>query len=440
MRHSFLLVAALLIPTVSTAVEPGESNDEVVIFEGDERLFKGVEEAYGFGLFEEAVGIYAKVDVSSDMNFIMEGLSQLEWPEILENRWDQTERGGQITLRSKGRAWIELTGEILGVKLGYELWGEEIDWLETFELRSILLEGTRQGRSVELKARGEDLFDFEEEFELFDQDLIITTRGQVRPLLTATVNAHAIEVGDGAVTSVQDSAIVEPPDTNDGYSDFDAVWTGDLTGEMGMEFVPTVTVRVGSFTFGPLQYPLDVALFKDTVPLRSDRSAVSHDLPAARPGARTVDFGQVIIGEKSTREFTLSNVGNVELAGRATVEGVGFVMPAETLLVARTNGGAATNQTFAIDFLPTSEGSFSGTLVLETNDPVEPEIRIPMAGAGANPPEDPGTGDPNDPGDGDGLVSLPGRGCGCNTSTPAGSVAAFGLLGLVGLLARRRRR
>ncbi|MFK7929425.1 MAG: MYXO-CTERM sorting domain-containing protein [Myxococcota bacterium] len=433
-----LLIAALAIPTTSLAVESGESNSETVVFEGDKRLFSGVEEAYGFGLFDEAVGIYAKVDVSTDMNFVMEGLSDLSWPEILENTWDQTERGGQITLRSKGRIWIELTGEIAGISLGYEIWGEEIDWIETFELRSILLDGTRQGKSVELKARGADVVDIEEEFEVFDKSLIITTRGQIRPLLTATVNAHAIEVGEGAITSTSDRTVIEPPDVNDGFTEFDAVWTGDLAGEMGVEFVPTISVRAGRFSFGPLSYPIDVGVFNDTVQLKSDRSAVNHDLPAARAGSRTVDFGQVTLGEKSTRDFTLSNIGNVELAGTARVEGDGFVMPNETILVARTNGGADTTQTLSIDFLPTAEGTFSGTLILDTNDPVQPEILIPMAGAGATLPEDPGTGDPNDPNGGD-VVNLPTSGCGCNSTTPAGSFAAFGLLGLVGLISRRRR-
>ena len=119
-----LLVAALALPTLAHAAEPlpGESNDEVVIFEGKERLFKGVEQAYGLDLWDEGVGIYAKADVASDLSFIMEGMSELEWPEVLVNSWNQTERGGQITIKNKGAVFLEITGEIFGVKLGYELW------------------------------------------------------------------------------------------------------------------------------------------------------------------------------------------------------------------------------------------------------------------------------------------------------------------------------
>jgi len=436
-----LLLATLALPALAHAAEPlpGESNDEVVVFEGDERLFKGIEEAYGLDLWDEGVGIYAKADVATDLSFIMEGMSELAWPEVLENSWDQTERGGQITVKSKGAVYLEITGEIVGVKLGYELWREEVDWVETFELRSLLLDGTRQGSTVELTATGDNIVDFEEEFDVIKDSLSITVNGRLQPVLLATVNGHAIEVDQGSVNSTDGSMLVEPPEVNEGEVDFDATWVGDVQGKMGFRVTPTLTVKVGSFSVGPLQYPLDIDLFTDTVSLESDRSLVVHDLPAVEPGARTLDFGQVTLGESSTREFVVRNLGNVELEGTAYVEGDGFVMEEEALLVARTNDGAATEQAISIDFLPTTEGTFSGTLVLLTNDPVQPEILIPMAGAGTSPAEDPGSGDPNDPGDGDGLVSQPHSGCGCSSTTPAGGLGGLLALGLVGVIARRRR-
>jgi MYXO-CTERM domain-containing protein len=311
-----------------------------------------------------------------------------------------------------------------------------VDWTQTFELRSLLLEGTRQGKTAVLTAEGKNLVEFEEELEVSADFLYITVGGAVRPILEATVTAEAIEVGDGSVTSTTDILTVPKPATNDGFTEFDATWKGTLAGKMGLRVAPTVTVQVDRFTFGPLTYPLDIDIFSDTVPLESAPSKVTHDLPAGVAGARTLDFGQVVVGDSVTREFSLKNLGNVELKGTARVEGNGFVMPAEAVLVARTNGGAATTQDFEIDFLPAAVGSFTGTLVFETNDPVNPEIRVPMAGAGVNPPDDDPDGDPNDTDDGDGLISQPGRGCGCDTSSPVG----FGFAGLFGLLAVLRRR
>ena len=42
-------------------------------------------------------------DSSADLTFIMEGLSHLEWPVVLDNSWGQTERGGTITIESKAK-------------------------------------------------------------------------------------------------------------------------------------------------------------------------------------------------------------------------------------------------------------------------------------------------------------------------------------------------
>lgn len=441
MSRTSLCLALVFLPVASLAAEPlpGESNDEIVTFDGDERLFKGIEEAYGFDLWEEGVGIYAKADSSADLTFIMEGLSHLEWPVVLDNSWGQTERGGTITLESKAKVWLEITGEILGVRLGYELWREQLEWSQTFDLRSILLEGTRQGATVSLSSTGDDIVAFEEELEVAKDLLYITVGGAVRPVTTVQVTGHTVQTDAGAVVSTADSMQLEAPESNEGFTEFDATWTGDVSGSIGLQLVPTITIKVDRFSFGPLQYPLDISLFEDTIELESDPSTVAHDLPAAQPGARTLDFGQVELGESATREITLHNLGNVVLSGVARVEGEGFVMPDENILVARTNGGGATEQAFQLDFLPAAEGTFTGSIVFETNDPVMPELIVPMVGVGISTPIDDPNGDPNDPGDGSGLVSTAGSGCGCSSTSPVGGLGAFALLGLVGLIARRRR-
>lgn len=442
MTRTALVLAALAVPSFAHALEAGESNDEIVTFSGDERLFKGIEEAWGFDLFDEAVSLKATADTSTDISFIMEGKSSLEWPEALSNSWEHTEQGGQIVLSNRAKLAITIRGEIAGFELGYELWSEEVRWEDTFELRSLLLEGTPQGRTATLASLGDSILEFEEEVTLSeDWGAYATIGGRVVPSLDAIVTANAIEVGDESVTSTDGSLLVEVPDVNEGYVDFEALWTGDVQGTMGITVIPTITLTVDSFVFGPLEYPLPIEVFSDTVGLDSDYEPVSHDLPAIEPGARTLDFGQVTVGDSSTRQFVVRNIGNVELAGEARVEGDGFVMPVEALLVARDNEGPATEQILEVDFLPEAAGNFTGTLVLETNDPVTPELIIPMAGAGVNPSSDPGDdpdGDPNDDGDGQ-LVRQPGSGCGCDSTTPAGGFAALGLLGLLGLVARRRR-
>jgi MYXO-CTERM domain-containing protein len=437
-RTALMFVALAYSGSAIAAGQPGESNDEIVTFTNDVRLFQGVEEKIGTNIFKDTAGIWATVDTSADLTFIMEGRSMLEWPEVFVNQWDQTENGGSVSITTKSEAKLKITGEILGVPLGYEVWKETIRWNRDFELRSLLLEGTRQGASVVLHAAGDSFYEIEEEFEIIDQSLSITVGGSVYPELESTLTGLSIDVDEALVTKTSETMMVAPPNENDGYVDFDATWKGEAEGNMKLIIKPWIEISVGRTTVGPFEFPIDVPIFQDTVPVASRPSDVSHDLPAARGSARTIDFGQIVLGDAETKTFTVQNLGNVELTGKSWVEGDdAFVMGQEPVLLARTNGGAPTEQDLEIDFLPIEEGSFTGTLHLETNDPINPEIVIPMAGAGIK-SDDPNNGDPNDPNDD--LINLPGSGCGCSTtSTSSGSMAAFGLLALLGLARRRRR-
>lgn len=446
MSRIALSLALLALPAAALAQDPlaGESNDEVVTFEVNDRLFPGEQYRIGADLTESGPGLWFVVDVNTDLDIIMEGLSILEWPEILDNSWDQTERGGTLTLGSRGEAKLEINGTVAGIDLAYTIWSEEVRWVETFELRSLLLEGTRQGRSISLTPQGDALFDFEREFEVVEDNAFITVGAAIRPYLSAVVTGDTIEVDDGlligSVSKTREITMVEPPAVNDGFTPLDARWLGQFAGVMGMRTVPTVSVKVGSTTIGPVSVPLDLDLFDDSKKIASSWSPYSHDLPKAVAGATTLDFGQVVMGDKSTREFTLTNEGNVELIGVVSVEGEGFAVPNTNLLLPRTNDGAPTSQSFDIDLLPTQAGNYAGTLTILTNDPVNPVLTIPMAGVSIDPadPENPG-GDPNDPGNGDGLVTQDGSGCGCSAVSPVSGLGGLAILGLFGLVARRRR-
>lgn len=447
MSRFALSLLVITLPMAALADElgprPGESNDQVVSFDVNERLFRGRQFEVGYDLTESGPGVWLYVDVTTDLEMAMEGRSMLEWPEVLANSWEQTEKGGSITLRNVGRAWIEIRGRVAGIDLAYTLWEESLRWTETFELRSLLLQGTRQGRTISLSPQGDALFDFETEFEVFSDDVRITLGAAIRPFLGTVITGNEIEVDDGRnmsrVQQTRQETTVAPPDTNDGWTDFSARWHGDMSGVMGLRTTPRIEVKVGRTTIGPLTFPLDLDIFSDTTTLRSSWSDVVHDLPAARPAVASLDFGQVVVGDKGVREFTIRNHGNVELSGLATVEGAGFILPRTNLLLPRNNNASPTEQTFSLDFLPDDIGNFTGSLVLHTNDPVRPYITVPMVGVGIAPSDNGnGGGNPNDPGDGS-LVTQQGRGCGCSAVSPATGLGGLGLLGLLGLVARRRR-
>ena len=84
-----------------------------------------------------------------------------------------------------------------------------------------------------------------------------------------------------------------------------------------------------------------------------------------------------------------------------------------------------------VTFAPTDAGIKTATLVIRSNDPSRPELRIPLAGNGWVEPVDE-EADAN-------RLSGEVRGCGCaSDAAPASLAWGVGLLGLA-LLGRRRR-
>jgi MYXO-CTERM domain-containing protein len=440
MTRNLFMLAVLAAPLAAVANEPlpGESNDEVVTFEGKATLFKGVDFSWELAPFGDLVKLAFKVDVSSELDYAQEARSSLAWPAVLENSWDQTEKGGVATLTNKGRAWFEITGTVSGVTLGYEIWEASVNWTESFTLNSLLLPGTRQGATRQLNSSGDPIIALTETFDI-TAGSYITIGASIKPFLVANLTGDAIEAGTtGRVEKTSDVTNINKPSSNQGFVDFNARWIGDFDGVIGFRTTPSLTVKIDSFFVGPIEVPIDLDIFDDAVAVNSAYTQVSHDLPAAQRGVNALDFGQIVMGDKSTKSFTLRNLGNVELVGVATVEGDGFALPPTNLLLARTNNGGPTSQTFDIDLLPTQAGNYAGTLIIHTNDPVNPILTVPMAGVSYDPanPNDPNN--PDNPGGSD-LITQEGRGCGCSSVNPASGLGGLAALGMLGLVLRRRR-
>ncbi|TVQ93412.1 MAG: hypothetical protein EA397_04655 [Deltaproteobacteria bacterium] len=463
--RNLILLSAVSLPVAALAnTEPldGESNDELVEFEIESQLFRGEDLDFGFQLRDFAGGedysarISVIVDVRSDMTAAMEALSAMHWPDTLTNSWKESERGGTVLLENSGLVALRIQARIAGSVLSYDLWDQSLSWVEEIPLNAVLLGGARGGDSVNLTTIGDALpgLDRDLNFDLTElmgldpsttADLDININ--VRPVLEAVLTGERIQVRRsnaahaGDVHSLSDEVEIPAPSTGSSEVSIRPIWHGSFEGDMGLRFAIGVSAQFGSFNINiDPAYEYRLMLFDDELKsIQSDNSlTVSHDLPSIRVSENTLDFGRVILGDSSTVEVTVENHGNVELYGDGWTEGDGFVMPDYNLLLARNNNGPPTRDTFEIDFLPTELGEFSGTLYFHTNDPTQPLLAIPMVGVGVD-PADPG-GDPNDPGDGSGLVTQEGRGCGCASVSPSGGLGALALLGLVGLIARRRRR
>lgn len=93
-----------------------------------------------------------------------------------------------------------------------------------------------------------------------------------------------------------------------------------------------------------------------------------------------VGFGVIEIGQRSEREVTILNQGRAELQiSNVAINGQGFSTVAEEPPRAVLPDGRFV---VTVGFAPTYEGQAPGSLVIETNDPDQPSVEVPLLGQG----------------------------------------------------------
>jgi MYXO-CTERM domain-containing protein len=148
-------------------------------------------------------------------------------------------------------------------------------------------------------------------------------------------------------------------------------------------------------------------------------------MPVLEPGSDTEDLGEVEVTQLRTVNIPVKNVGNLSLQGQATIEGD----PAFSVFPAYFNAAPGTEDGLVVTFAPTEVGDATAELVLTSNDPGYPDIRVYLSGSGVKADEG------QDPGP---AIVESTSGCGCESS-PVGS-AVPALATVVGALALARRR
>ncbi len=106
--------------------------------------------------------------------------------------------------------------------------------------------------------------------------------------------------------------------------------------------------------------------------------------PVISVDSYSIDFGQILVGETGTHSFTINNTGDAVLLGSVEVPApfavfmganepgstVQFVIPAQSQL------------TLNLTFSPTSITSYSGDMLITTDDPVNPTLTVQLTGIG----------------------------------------------------------
>jgi hypothetical protein len=172
-------------------------------------------------------------------------------------------------------------------------------------------------------------------------------------------------------------------DTDDTFS-VDPFRGEPLLLEAGQVFEMAVSFEARSDALGEAQFGRIVVQGageddREPIPVAEIDLSGTAGGPVVQVSPEVVDFGTVRVGQGGNASMAISNVGFADLSiTRLEVEGpVAFTVgqPPNTLSQGFT-------REVDLRFVPDAPGPFEGALVLESNDPLRGELRIPIRGVG----------------------------------------------------------
>ena len=233
------------------------------------------------------------------------------------------------------------------------------------------------------------------------------------------------------------------------FVEYAPVLEGALDYTIGVRLYPGLYVSLAGrrWTIGLPEVPINIGpVSRD---LRFDPSVARLGLPDIQSDVATVDFGEVVLGRAEEREIPLRNVGEGD--GRLlAIAGDGpFHSPSSARSLP-----VRSRSVVVVTFTPVRPGPVDGTVVVTTNDPDNPRVRVAVRGVGVAPPEvlDAGSdvptaddaGEPTaDGGVPETLTALDDGGCGCavpgRSRNTGGGMAVLLGIGVWGAARRSRR-
>ncbi len=364
----------------------------------------------------------------------MDGRGDLTWPEALTLQLTGEPETGEIIVDAELAAVTSLRFDVAGYA-----WEEELDRrgivVEGEALFDpFLLAGTSPDRAiVEFEGSRTQLIDYS--FDVFT-GVSLEFAVDMGPEALTTFEGVHWWTEEGAVAQEFATVHVEPLGL--GVQTTDTTFVGRWQSTLDLVLNPVFSVCVavvGCFDLVDLDVPIPLA-FED-FEAEFEPTYLDFPLPVlSLPDGEAYDLGEVAVGAAVNQQVAIRNDGELNLEGAAGLLGSPFFTSyPETFLA-----GPYTEDGVVVTFAPESPGTFSATMVLESNDPLEPLTEISFTGVAVDPDGE----DAEEEGGGAGGEAKPVTissevGCGCGTTgAPAWpGMLAFAAGGLV--MVRRRR-
>ena len=262
------------------------------------------------------------------------------------------------------------------------------------------------------------------------------------PEAVTTFNGENWYVDGERLDTVGQEAWVEP--LGEAYQDvgveYVGHWNSSLDLVLNLVFQVCVDI-IGCWDLVDMDIPIPLA--SDDFDQFFPTSTLVFPLPVMGELPARHDYGTIDLGSTAVLELPIENIGALDLEGVAFVTGSSYF----SVYPEYFQAGAASTDGVVVSFVPGAEGDFEGTLVLQSNDPLEPEIEIPLLASAKIPYGDNGTAgteDGNTAGNGSRakpqVVRTEVAGCGCTTVDDRSTGGGLALLALGGLVFLRRRR
>ncbi len=224
-------------------------------------------------------------------------------------------------------------------------------------------------------------------------------------------------------------------------------WIADIGTRLGylvgVDFTIEITVFGFTipFSFNLWQQQFDVFPYtetQETFEAHEETAPYFHPLPVIELARDKVEFADITVGDSKVFKFGVIDAGLLDLEGTVSIEDDGsgaFAFAPPELAIAPGD-----QQGVNITFSPNRKGEFRAKLIIESNDPAEPRVEVPIVGNAVVEDGKDGNLDTSD----NPLYNTPGGSsiyetCGCASTTlsPSG-LAPFAVVPfLVGF--RRRR-
>lgn len=423
-----MLTALFLLPMTASAEDLEHSSTVVpLLFSDHFDAFEALEVDTGSlpSGSPLAVRFYIKSRGGSYAEFLTE--SHLAWPPALTQFLHGVPETGLLDVACDLELTAQVTFDLWGYRGAYDVWSERLKLQrEAFFDPNLLPDDSPP--QVQVVADGEGLVEpYQLDIPLF-AGLELRFEVETFPRVTGRLQGRRFETNGYDVISSTQGLPHDVPEQDPGVLELTTTFVADSSAALDLVLRPSMEICapfVGCFRVARFDVPIpmvDRTVTRSFAPIDYE-----HPLPALVAPVSTHDFGDQLVSTLANLQLPLENIGRLPLEGTAEIEGdPSFSVFPEYFFATE---GAADGTVVTFD--PTEAGAKTATLVIRSNDPRNPELRIPLAGNGFEPPV-------RDDEDADSDRLSGEVGCGCDTASPFGAGWALGLSALLIGLRRRR--